>query len=119
MANFDITTILGPYVDADAAVQFTNAGAAFTAAPVGTHTFSVSERGVLFMVRNTSATAAAAIELPSANLFGRTAEIDVPVAAGALLVRKFVPVGWESNSGSRVVNFEIKTAACEVLVIGL
>ena len=119
MANFDITTILGPYVDADAAVQFTNAGAAFTAAPVGEHTFSVSERGVLFMVRNTSATTAAALVMPSANLFGRTAAIDIPVAAGALLVRKFVPVGWETNSGSRLVEFEIETGACEVLVIGL
>jgi hypothetical protein len=86
-----------------------------------THTFAVGSRGSLLVVENTNATTAVTITIDSTNdPFGRTADIEAfSVAAGAKVVRKFLPQGWEASSGAGVVNFTVSASGLEVGCIAL
>jgi hypothetical protein len=120
MAHFPIVNVAGPYLPDTATVDFTEIDALFEAAAVGTHTFAVSERRVLLLVRNPSVSGTVALGVTGAvDPFGRSGEAESSLAPGEISARFFLPTGWESSVGNRTVPFEISTTAAEVLVIGL
>ena len=84
-----------------------------------THTFPVGVRGTILLITNTNATAAATVTIGSTNdPYGRTSPITAfSVAAGGFVQRKFLPLGWESASGSGLVDFTVSASGLDVAAL--
>jgi len=120
MAHFDINSVAGPYLPDTATADFTEIESLFEAAIVGNHTFSVSERRVLLLVRNPNVSGNVALTVTgSLDPFGRSTTATATILPGEIEARFFLPTGWETNVGGRTVSLTIGTTAAEVLVIGL
>lgn len=113
-------TIAQPYENEDATPQLTTL--TMTAVVTGsTHTFQVGTRGVILVIENVHATTAETVTIETTHDdYGRLADIETfSVAAGAKVVRKFLPKGWENSGGAGLVNFTVSATNMEVGLIEL
>lgn len=120
MTAIAATTIAQPYENEDVVAKLTNLD--FTALASGsTHTFAVGSRGVILLVKNTNATTAATVTISSTyDDYGREADITAySLTAGEQYARKFLPKGWETASGSGVINVTVSASGLEFCAIAL